>query len=112
MDDARARMQQFIAANRAEYARTLAARVAEAESAWQRALGPEAAAEALARLERIGHTLHGTAGTYGLHEVARAGAALEAAVTPLAAGGGDAWPPEARRQVEDALAALRRSLPP
>lgn len=108
MDDVRARIAQFVAAQRAGYAATLPARVAAAESLWRQALEGEATADRLEELERIGHTLYGTAGTYGLHETGQAGAELEAAVaaarTHLPPG------PAQRRAVEEALAALRRSV--
>jgi periplasmic divalent cation tolerance protein len=88
MSDPREAFQKFLAQQRADYGLALPAKVAEIDTGWQAALkSGEPAPPALAELERMAHTLAGTAGTLGFVEAGRAAGELEELLERAAAGG-------------------------
>jgi HPt (histidine-containing phosphotransfer) domain-containing protein len=110
MSRSKAELLESIEAQRAEYQRTLPAKVAHCEALWRDARQAPGEPERLGELERLAHDLHGTAGTYGFHALSRAGHALELAVRALM----DAGVPltgEQERQITQALDTVRLSLP-
>jgi len=111
MSRSKADLLEYIEAQRAEYRRTLPAKVASFETLWRDARQAHGSPDPLVDLERLAHNLHGTAGTYGFHDLSRAGQALELAVRALMDAG--ALPTgEQERQVTLALDTVRRNLPP
>jgi len=111
LTNAREKMAQFIAAQRGQFAISLAQRVTAIESLWAAALAGDDPTARLKELHRLAHTIHGTAGTYGFPESTQAAHALEDAVKPWTVG---AEPPDgaAREAVTRAIADLRATLPP
>ena len=107
MDNARDEFEAFLAAQRADYARALPAKVAALEALWA-AMGESAAG--LKEFERAAHSIYGAAGTFGFHDVgAHAGTLETVAQEALEAGGG--LTPEQAGRIAEALGALRLSLP-
>ena len=105
----RAELAQFIEAQRLDYLRGLPERMGQIDASWAAALEASDFREPLRVLERLGHGLHGTAGTFGFHALSAAGHELEDAAEALAQAGGDA--DGARRRVVAAIEQVRRSLP-
>ncbi len=77
-------MEAQLAEMRTKFAGKLAGRLAEVEAALIAAR--EGDDNSMGELRRLTHKLHGTAGSYGLHEVARTLAEMEAVVDAFAAG--------------------------
>jgi len=73
----------MLAEMHAEYRLALPLKFAEMESLWQRVEAGEAPAVLFAELNRVVHTIAGSAGTFGLTAVSVAARALEVALTPL-----------------------------
>ena len=109
MNSSQEQFQAFLALQRAEYKRALPEKLAQLQALWQ-ALDTVAAAPALTGLERLAHTLAGTAGTMGLRDVGLAARLLEDLLT-RASEGGAALTPAQRSEISLALAALQASLP-
>jgi HPt (histidine-containing phosphotransfer) domain-containing protein len=107
MNRSRAELAQFIEAQRLDYLRALPERMAQIDASWAEARQAGDPREALHVLERLGHGLHGTAGTFGFRDLSAAGQVLETAALALAETATDA----ARQQVADAIEQVRRSLP-
>lgn len=101
----------FIEAQRAEYRRTLPETIDRIETLWRDARQAHDDRDPLGDLERLGHRLHGTGGTFGFHDLSRAGHALELAVRALIDAGA-APSGELERRVTEAVDALRVSLAP
>ena len=98
------RLARFIEAQRGEYQRALPNKVAQAEAMWA-----QRSPDALESLQRLAHTVYGTAGTYKFAEVGEAARVLEEAVKALR----ESEPsPERTSQVDAAVRAFRASLPP
>ena len=109
MNRSRAGLAQFIEAQRLDYLQALPERMAQIDACWAQAQQADGARDRLALLERLGHGLYGTAGTFGLAGLSAAGHALETAALALAE------LPQAteaaRQQVADAIEQVRRNLP-
>lgn len=73
----------FMRAQRAEFHRMLAHKLALLEGLGAQALGDDAGPQALEEFERGAHSLAGTAGTFGFAEVGLAARELEAAALAL-----------------------------
>ena len=69
--------QKFLDEQRSEYGRSLPGKVGEIRALWQLAAADGHEGESLARLERLAHTLAGTAGTLGFVVPGQAAKALE-----------------------------------
>lgn len=111
MSRSKLELLQFIEAQRADYRRTLPEKMTQIETLWQ---GARQASEApdnnLSTLERLAHSLHGTAGTYGFRDLSHAGHTLELAVRALMDTG--ATPTETQQlHITEAINAVRLSLP-
>lgn len=93
---------------RAEYRLALPLKLAEMERLWQRVEAGEAPAVPFAELNRVAHTIAGSAGTFGLTTVSVAAKALEVALTPLR---GDEGPMPAKDvdNIGSLLEALKQS---
>ncbi len=100
--------QKFLAEQRSEYGRSLPGKVGQAEALWRLAAAGQPAGEALAQLERLAHTLGGTAGTLGFVATGLAAKALERLVQSALQDAGE-WP-NLRPRIEGAVAALQDSL--
>lgn len=101
--------QDFIGQQRADYRRVLPDKVAEIQAVWQ--VADRGGVPQLLALERLAHTLAGTAGTLGFPAVGQAAKALElllpeneTATAPLT--------PAQQSDIAQAVAALQASLPP
>ena len=81
-------LQRFIAAQRADYLQGLPEKLARMRELWNAGAAAVDPA-ALAAITRLAHSIHGTAGTYGLADIGRAGGAIEAALDALGEPGGD-----------------------
>lgn len=101
--------QQFLELQRADYKRALPEKLAHLQTLWA-AVAAGAAAPALVELERVAHTLAGTAGTLGLRDVGLAAKSLEMLLTQAGEGGG-VLTPEQQSGISLAMAALQASLP-
>lgn len=101
--------QQFLDLQRAEYKRALPEKLAHLQTLWS-AVDAGAAPPALADLERLAHTLAGTAGTLGLREVGLAAKSLEMLLAQ-AGEGGEGLTPEQQSGISLAMAALQASMP-
>lgn len=102
--------QQFLDAQRAEYGRSLPGKVAQIEALWRLAAGAGPEPGSMVQLERLAHTLAGTAGTLGFVATGQAARALELLLQQEAlqgGGEGTALHPD----IERAVAALLGSLP-
>jgi periplasmic divalent cation tolerance protein len=103
--------QKFLDDQRAEYRRQLPEKMAQIQTLWQAvAAGGEAAVPALADLERMAHTLAGTAGTLGFREAGLAAKELELLLAQ-AGESGPSFPLAASPDIVLAMAALQASLP-
>lgn len=98
--------QQFLDLQRAEYKRALPEKLAHLQTLWS-AVDAGATPTARADLERLAHTLAGTAGTLGLREVGLAARSLEM----LLAQAGEVLTPEQQFGISLAMIALQASLP-
>lgn len=109
MSRSRAELAQFIEAQRLDYLSALPERMAQIDACWAQVQQAGGSREQLTVLERLGHGLYGTAGTFGFADLSVAGQELEAAALALAElpQATDA----ARRRVSDAIEQVRRSLP-
>lgn len=101
--------QQFLDLQRADYKRALPEKLAQLQTLWT-AVDANAEPPALAELERLAHTLAGTAGTLGLREVGLAARALEMLLAQ-AVEGGAALTTGQHSEISLAMAALQASLP-
>lgn len=101
--------QQFLNEQRSEYGRSLPEKVGQIEALWRLAAASEAEAESRLQLERLAHTLAGTAGTLGFVAVGQAAKALELLVQQGLQGGGE-WT-ALHPDIERAIAGLQVSLP-
>lgn len=103
--------QKFLDQQRADYRRRLPEKMAQIHALWQAAAtGGDAAAPALADLERLVHTLAGTAGTLGFREAGLAARALEL-LLEQAGESGPSFPLAGSQDIVLAIAALQASLP-
>lgn len=110
MSRSKLELLQFIEAQRADYQRTLPEKMTQIETLWQGARQAGEAPDKLSTLERLAHSLHGTAGTYGFRDLSHAGHTLELAVRALIDAG--ATPTETQQlQITEAINAVRLSLP-
>lgn len=101
--------QQFLDLQRVDYKRALPEKLAHLQTLWA-GVDAGAAPPALAEVERLAHTLAGTAGTLGFREVGLAAKSLELLLVQ-ASESGAALTPELRSGISLALAALQASLP-
>jgi len=107
MSTAREDFQRFLDEQRADYKAALPKKMAEVHALWALAAPGGDAAQPLADLQRLAHTLAGTAGTLGFREVGAAAKALEL----LLEGAGTAPTSAQRADMTLAIAALQASLP-
>lgn len=77
MSNRQEEFQKFLDQQRLEYRRCLPLKIADIESLWRDVKSGEDVAGQLAALERLAHTLAGTAGTFGFMEVSLAAKHLE-----------------------------------
>ena len=102
--------QAFLDLQRADYKRALPEKMAQLRALWAAVAADDAAAQSPAELERLVHTLAGTAGTLGFRDVGLAARALELLLEQ--AGESDpALLPVRRPDIVLAIAALQASLP-
>lgn len=101
--------QQFLDEQRSEYGRCLPDKVAQIEALWRLAAATGSDLEVRVRLERLAHTLAGTAGTLGFVAAGQAARALELLVQQALQGGGE-WT-ALHPDIELAIAGLHASLP-
>ncbi|MES2955580.1 MAG: Hpt domain-containing protein [Pseudomonadota bacterium] len=101
--------QQFLDLQRADYKRALPEKLAQLQALWA-AVDTGAAPPALAELERLAHTLAGTAGTLGFREVGLAAKSLELLLTEAGEAGG-VLTREQQSGISLAMAALQASQP-
>jgi chemotaxis protein histidine kinase CheA len=94
----------FLELQRADYQRALPAKLAQLQALWLQ-IEADPGLAGLAELERLAHTLSGTAGTFGFSEVGRAARLLEELLTDVAR---DDAPltPDRRAGISRAVAAL------
>ena len=102
--------QKFLDLQRADYQRVLPGKIDQILAAWRAVAADAEAAQPLAELERLTHTLAGTAGTLGFREVGLAAAALELLLQP-ARQAGTVLTAARRSEIALAIAALQASLP-
>ncbi|MDI1272907.1 Hpt domain-containing protein [Polaromonas sp.] len=101
--------QKFLDQQRADYRRALPEKIAHIRSLWNAvASGDETAPRA--ELERLVHTLAGTAGTLGFHAVGAAAKALELLLEQASSAGQVRLSPRCA-DIALAVAALQASLP-
>ena len=103
--------QKFLDLQRSDYARALPEKMAQVHALWRAVTADGEAAQPLTELERLVHTLAGTAGTLGFHEVGRAAKALELLLQQVGPAG-PALAPAQRSAIGLTIAALQASLPP
>jgi HPt (histidine-containing phosphotransfer) domain-containing protein len=99
--------EAFLDQQRAAYRRALPEKMRQAHALW---LASEMAAQALSDLERLAHTLAGTAGTLGFQAVGLAAKALELRLQQAREAGPDLAAAQ-RPEIALAVAALQASLP-
>jgi HPt (histidine-containing phosphotransfer) domain-containing protein len=100
--------QKFLDQQRADYRRALPEKMAHIRALWTSVAGDDTALPA--ELERLVHTLAGTAGTLGFREVGAAARALELLLEQAAPAGQVPLPPQ-RAEIALAVDALQASLP-
>ena len=101
--------EKFLIAQRSEYGRSLPGKVAQIAAHW-RSMASDCADRGMrAELERLTHTLAGTAGTLGFVATGQAAQALELLVQQAGRGGEDRAALSA--DVERAIGLLQDSLP-
>lgn len=104
MTSSQDQFREFLAMQRVDYRRALPDKLAQLQAQWN-AVAAGAATPRLGELERLAHTLAGTAGTFGLQEVSLAARSLELLLA--AAGQGSAALTAAQRaQITLAVSAL------
>jgi HPt (histidine-containing phosphotransfer) domain-containing protein len=108
MSSPRQDFEQFLEQQRADYQRVLPEKVGQLQVLWRAAAAGAEAAQPLAELERLAHTLAGTAGTFGFRELGLAAKALELLLQPQA---GPLLTPTRRSEIAQAIATLQASLP-
>jgi len=101
--------QQFLDQQRADYQRALPEKLAHLQTLWA-VVDAGAAPPALVELERLAHTLAGTAGTLGFRDLGLAAKSLELLLNQ-ASGGSGVLTPELRSGISQAMATLQASLP-
>ncbi|WP_341917367.1 Hpt domain-containing protein [Polaromonas sp. YR568] len=101
--------QKFLDQQRADYRRALPEKMAHIRALWTAVAGDDDMA-LLTDLERLVHTLAGTAGTLGFREVGAAARALELLLEQAAPAGQVPLPPQ-RAEIALAVDALQASLP-
>lgn len=101
--------QQFLDAQRREYGRSLPDEVSQIDAQWRLAAAGTSNGAPLAQLERLAHTLAGTAGTLGFVATGQAAKALEL----LLQQGGQTGPVGAglHAEITRAIGCLQGSLP-
>ena len=98
-------------AHRGDYIRSLAAKIKDIESLWGAISGAEAGRDALGEVERLAHSLAGTAGTFGLVELSFKGRVLELLVQDfMQERPDDAMSPRHDARVRAAIASIRKSV--
>jgi len=107
MNSPQQQFQAFLELQRAEYRRTLPDKLAHVQALWLAAETGTGPAD-LAGLERLAHTLAGTAGTLGLREVGLAARALEVLLADTGQGSAVLTSGQ-RAAISRAVAALRDS---
>ena len=110
MSGSKEELLRFIELQRADYRRGLPDKIARLQVLGRQLRQGADPSDVLAELERLAHSLHGTAGTFGFRELAEAGQELELAVQALRETG---LPPDAAQQalVAAAITHVERSLP-
>ena len=101
--------EQFLIAQRSEYCRSLPGKVAQIAAHWRSIASDGADREVLVELERLSHTLAGTAGTLGFVATGKAAQALELLVQQAGQGGAD-WA-TLNTEIGRAIGVLQDSLP-
>ena len=101
--------QKFLDEQRSEYGRSLPGKVGEIRALWQLAAAGGHEAESLAQLERLAHTLGGTAGTLGFVAAGQAAKALELLVQQAMQDAAE-WT-AMHPHIERAIGCLQDSLP-
>ena len=97
MSRSKLELLQFIEVQRADYRRTLPEKMVRIEALWQDVRQATKAQGELMALERLAHNLHGTAGTFGFHDLSHAGHALEQLIRALLDAGA---PPTSAQQLQ------------
>ena len=110
MSVSRDEFEKILALQRARYGRSLPAKVAQIQALWDGLQADSAVQPSLHEIERLAHTLGGTAGTLGFADLGLAAQSLERLLAP-GAQPGDAWPPGRRSDIALALRRLQSSLP-
>ena len=101
--------EKFLIAQRSEYRRGLPGKVAQIAAHWRSMASGCAYREMRAELERLTHTLAGTAGTLGFVDTGNSAQALELLVQQAGRGGAD-WA-ALSADIERAIGLLQDSLP-
>ncbi len=101
-------LEQRLAELQAIFHAQLPGKIDEINTTWQ-ALYREWSAENLARLQRLSHSLAGSGGTFGAHEVGQAARNLEQPLKALAAENPRPPDAETRQQLQSLLDALART---
>lgn len=101
--------QQFLDQQRAAYGRNLPGKIGQIEALWRVAAAAGSETASRVQLERLAHTLAGTAGTLGFVAAGRAARALELLVQQ-AMQGEDKWT-ALQPDIELAIVGLQGSLP-
>ena len=101
--------EKFLIAQRSEYRRSLPGKVAQIAAHWRSMASGCADRDRRAELERLTHTLAGTAGTLGFVATGNAAQALELLVQQAGRGGAD-WA-ALNADIERAIGLLQDSLP-
>ena len=110
MSGSKLELLQFIEAQRADYRCTLPEKMTQIEALWHDARQDGMAPDKLSTLERLAHSLHGTAGTYGFRDLSHAGHVLELAVRALM-DAGTAPTGTQQRHITEAINMVRLNLP-
>ena len=102
--------QRFLAEQRLEYQRSLPEKIAGIRALWQVVNADADAPEPMKDLERMAHTLAGTAGTLGYREIGTAAKALELLVAQAVVAGPDLTLTQ-RSEIVRAIDTLQGALP-
>lgn len=102
--------QRFLAEQRVEYQRSLPGKIAEIRALWQVVNADADAPKPMKDLERMAHTLAGTAGTLGYREIGAAAKALELLVEHAVVAGPDLTLTQ-RSEIARAIDTLQGALP-
>jgi HPt (histidine-containing phosphotransfer) domain-containing protein len=105
--------QKFLDQQRVDYRRSLPEKAAQIQALWTAAEAGGAGASPLADLERLVHSLAGTAGTLGFRELGQAAKLLEMVLAEVAEANGPvaSLTPAQRPDIARAVAALQASFP-